>query len=81
MARRHSIAIAAIGSTTNPSLPTERQVSFPSNITGSMSAGLNLLQRKLSRDQFSFVESDLCVDKSSVQAALVRHYGDDKIKV
>ena len=46
-----------------------------------MSAGLNLLQRKLSRDNFHVVDSDFCLDKASVQEALVSHYGDDTIKV
>ena len=80
MHRRHSIAV---GLGTNPKLPDERRGSFQSdlkNLTKSMSAGLNLLQRRLSRDNF-FGDSELCPDKALVQAALVKHYGDDTIEV
>jgi hypothetical protein len=81
MHRRHSIAV---GSASKPKLPDERRGSFQADlqsITKSMSAGLNLLQRRLSRDNFHLVDSDQCLDKAMVQAALVSHYGDDTIRV
>ena len=81
MYRRHSLA-AGSGAIAN--LPDERRGSFQEDlqsITKSMSAGLNLMQRRLSRDNFHFVDSGHCLDKATVLAALVRHYGDHTIRV
>ena len=78
--RRHSIAVGCSG----PRVREERRGSFHTdleNLTKSMSAGLNLLQRRLSRDKFTVAGFDHCLDKAMVQAALARHYSSPNIKV
>ena len=79
--RRHSIAVGLAG---RQGLPGQRRGSFQAdlqNLTRSMSAGLNLLQRRLSRDKFQLGGSDLVLDRTVVQAAFARHYHTDNIKV
>ena len=79
--RRHSIAVGCSG---GPKLREERRGSFHTdleNLTKSMSAGLNLLQRRLSRDKFTVAGSDTCLDKAMVQTALARHCSSKNIKV
>ena len=52
-------------------------------LTQSMSVGLNLLHKKLSRDNFHLVDIDdnLYLDKLIVQKAFLRHSDDQDCKV